>query len=86
MPSPFCHRNPGGVPDGKVVGSGMAGYDGHRGWIYSLAVLQEYRGQGVGSRLLRHAGEQLNLLGCPRISLQIIQANEAVEALYRKLW
>lgn len=70
---------------GKLVGSIMAGYDGHRGWIYSLAVLPEYRGRGLGSRLMRHAEERLKLLGCPKINLQIMQGNEAVEAFYRTL-
>jgi len=68
-----------------VVGTVMAGYDGHRGWIYSLAVLPEYRGRGLGSRLMRHAEEDLNLLGCLKINLQIIEGNEAVAAFYRKL-
>jgi ribosomal protein S18 acetylase RimI-like enzyme len=71
--------------EGKVVGSIMAGYDGHRGWIYSLAVLPEYRGRGLGSRLMRHAEERLKLLGCAKINLQIMQGNEGVEAFYRKL-
>jgi len=70
---------------GKVVGSIMAGYDGHRGWIYSLAVLPDYRRRGLGTRLMRHAEERLKLLGCPKINLQILQGNEAVEAFYRKL-
>jgi ribosomal protein S18 acetylase RimI-like enzyme len=70
---------------GKVVGSVMAGYDGHRGWIYSLAVLPEYRKRGLGSRLMRHAEEHLTVLGCPKINLQIMQGNEGVEAFYRKL-
>src|SRR2546430_1057209 len=41
--------------DGKIVGSIMAGYDGHRGWLYSLAVLPDYRKLGIGSRLVQHA-------------------------------
>jgi len=32
--------------EGMVVGSIMAGYDGHRGWLYSLAVLPDYRRGG----------------------------------------
>jgi ribosomal protein S18 acetylase RimI-like enzyme len=71
--------------EGKVVGSIMAGYDGHRGWIYSLAVLPEYRRRGLGSRLMRYAEERLKLLGCPKINLQILEENKAVEAFYRKL-
>ena len=69
----------------KVVGTIMAGYDGHRGWIYSVAVLPEYRRRGVGTRLTRHAEERLKSLGCPKINLQILQENKAVEAFYRKL-
>src|SRR5512139_1752686 len=71
--------------EGKVAGTIMAGYDGHRGWIYSLAVLPEYRGRGLGSRLLRHAETRLKRLGCPKINLQIMKGNEAVEAFYHKL-
>jgi ribosomal protein S18 acetylase RimI-like enzyme len=70
--------------DGKVVGSIMAGYDGHRGWIYSLAVLPEYRGAGIGSRLLQHAEGQLTALGAVKINLQIMNSNEKVAAFYRK--
>lgn len=70
---------------GEVVGSIMAGYDGHRGWIYALAVLPEYRMRGIGSRLVRHAEEQLRDLGCPKINLQILQGNEEVQAFYCKL-
>ena len=71
--------------EGKVVGSIMAGYDGHRGWIYALAVLPEYRRRGLGSRLVRHAEQQLRALGCPKINLQIMKGNESVESFYRKL-
>lgn len=69
----------------KVVGSVMAGYDGHRGWIYSLAVLPQYRRSGLGTRLMRHAEERLRLLGCLKINLQIVHGNEAVTAFYHKL-
>ena len=70
---------------GKVVGTIMAGYDGHRGWIYSLAVLPEYRMRGIGSLLVRHAEKQLHRLNCPKINLQVLQGNEAVIEFYRNL-
>ena len=34
----------------RVIGSVMAGYDGHRGWVNRIAVLQSHRGRGVGSK------------------------------------
>lgn len=67
----------------NVIGSVMAGYDGHRGWIYSLAVLPFFRKRGIGTALLSHAEKQLSLLGCMKINLQIVEGNEAVGHFYR---
>jgi len=36
---------------GPVIGSIMAGYDGHRGWLYAVAVLNSHRRRGVGTDL-----------------------------------
>lgn len=71
-----------GTRKGEVTGTVMAGYDGHRGWIYSLAVLPLYRKQGIGSALLSHAEKKLLSLGCMKINLQVIEGNEAAEKLY----
>ncbi|MBI9087233.1 MAG: GNAT family acetyltransferase [Desulfobacterales bacterium] len=67
-----------------VIGTVMAGYDGHRGWIYAMAVMPEYRGQGVGSLLLAHAENALSARGCMKINLQIVEGNEAVAAFYSR--
>lgn len=66
----------------KVVGTVMAGYDGHRGWIYSMAVSPEYRKQGLGSQLLSLAETKLSEIGCIKINLQIMEENQAVENFY----
>jgi len=42
-----------------AVGTIMAGYDGPRGWIYSLAVFPSHRRQRVGSRLVVAAEQAL---------------------------
>jgi ribosomal protein S18 acetylase RimI-like enzyme len=70
------------VCNGAVVGSVMAGYDGHRGWIYSMAVVKQEQHNGVGSALLKHAETQLSDLGCVKINLQIMGGNEAVQEFY----
>ena len=57
----------------KVVGTVMAGYDGHRGWIYSIAVHLEYQKQGIGSDLLSFIQGKLENLGCLKINLQILK-------------
>lgn len=73
------------VDDGRVIGTTMAGYDGHRGWLYTVAVLQAYRREGVGSALLREAEKRLLALGCCKINLQIVAANASTTAFYETL-
>ena len=70
--------------NGEVIGTVMAGYDGHRGWIYSLAVVPEYRRRLVGTKLLEHAESKLSKLGCVKINLQILLSNENVKNFYLK--
>ena len=70
------------IDDEKVIGTIMAGYDGHRGWIYSLAILPEKRNEGLGSKLLKHAENELLKLGCVKINLQILTDNEEIKNFY----
>lgn len=70
---------------GRLAGTVMAGYDGHRGWIYSLAVAPALRNRGLGRALLRHAEAALRERGCVKINLQIADGNEAVIGFYEKL-
>jgi len=62
----------------------MAGYDGHRGWIYSLAVLPGKRKSRIGTRLLEHAEKELSACGCVKINLQINIDNASVKGFYLK--
>jgi ribosomal protein S18 acetylase RimI-like enzyme len=72
--------------DGRtVVGTVMCGYDGHRGWIYSLAVAASHRRRGIGSRLVSHAEHALGRRGCMKVNLQIMEGNESVAAFYSSL-
>ena len=70
--------------DGRLTGTVMAGYDGHRGWIYSLAVAPAVRKRGIGRALLQHAEAALLARGCVKINLQISNGNEAVIGFYEK--
>ena len=73
------------VVDNEAVGTIMAGYDGHRGWIYSLAVAPSHRRQGIGTQLVAHAERALIGKGCVKINLQILEGNESVVAFYSNL-
>ena len=54
------------VDAGAVVGTVRAGYDGHRGWLYSVAVDPGSRQQGIGAALVVHAEKALAARGCMR--------------------
>ena len=68
-----------------VVGTIMAGYDGHRGWIYSVAVSPAHQRQGIGTLLMTAAETALRNLGCLKINLQVMPNNEKVTAFYQSL-
>ncbi len=71
--------------DDRVVGSVMAGYEGHRGWLNYLAVDPALRGRGLGRALVAEAERLLGAAGCPKVNLQIRTSNSAVIAFYRGL-
>ncbi len=71
--------------DGVIVGSVMAGYDGHRGWVNYLAVDIGQRRRGIGTALMLDAERRLRLLGCPKLNLQVRKENTAVQAFYQAL-
>ncbi len=73
------------VEGDTLLGTVMAGYDGHRGWVYSLAVHPEARRRGVGTALMRHVEGELASRGCAKINLQVLASNADVVAFYRTL-
>ncbi len=71
--------------EGAVIGTAIAGYDGHRGWLYSVAVREDHRRSGLGSSLVRHAERALAAAGCMKINLQVLSSNAATAAFYESL-
>jgi alkanesulfonate monooxygenase SsuD/methylene tetrahydromethanopterin reductase-like flavin-dependent oxidoreductase (luciferase family)/ribosomal protein S18 acetylase RimI-like enzyme len=71
--------------DGAVVGTTLAGYDGHRGWLYRVAVVPEEQRRGIGRALVREGELRLHQLGCPKINVQIEGTNTDVVRFYERL-
>ena len=71
--------------NGKVIGSSMAGYDGHSGWVYSVAVEPKHRMKGVGKELVRFATEVLKGLGAIKVGLQVDSHNKGVIEFYKSI-
>jgi len=72
-----------GLLDDELIASCMAGYDGHRGWIYFLAVKSDYQRKGFASMVIDHAESELIKLGCPKVELMVRKTNENVISFYQ---
>jgi len=70
---------------GRLAGTIMVGHDGHRGWVYYVAVDPAHRRDGLGRALMRHAEAFLAAQGVPKIMLLIRETNSAVAAFYQRL-
>ena len=68
-----------------IIGTIMIGFDGHRGWLYSLAVHSQHRRKGVGTLLVNEALKKLKKIECLKVNLQINADNHEVVKFYKKL-
>lgn len=74
-----------GVLDSRVIATAMAGYDGHRGWVYYLGVDPDLQRHGYGRQLMEHVERLLRERGCPKINLQVRVGNESALAFYQSI-
>jgi len=71
--------------DKVIIGTAMAGFDGHRGWVYSVAVDEKFRKRGIGKELMERVENGLRAIGCTKLNLQVRSSNTEVVDFYRKL-
>ena len=71
--------------EGEIVGTAMGGYDGHRGWVYFMAVSPEYQRRGIGTTLVNDLESRLLNFGCTKLNLQVRASNQEVVDFYKGL-
>jgi ribosomal protein S18 acetylase RimI-like enzyme len=69
--------------DGKLFASVMVGHDGHRGWLYYVAVDPDLRRSGLGSNMTKAAEDWLRERGVEKVMLMVRPDNEAVQDFYK---
>lgn len=74
-----------GELDGRVIATAMAGFDGHRGSVYYLAVDPDHQHQGYGRDLMAKVEASLLALGCPKLNIAVRSSNDNVLAFYHRL-
>ena len=74
-----------GLLDDRIIASVMAGYDGHRGWLYYVGVDPAFWRRGCGREIIAHAEDLLRKSGCCKINLQVRASNKDVIEFYRSV-
>ena len=74
-----------GRSEDRLVATVMVGFDGHRGWIYYLAVAPNLTRKGLGARMVRAAETWLKERGAPKLNLMVRSENKAVVGFYEAL-
>jgi ribosomal protein S18 acetylase RimI-like enzyme len=74
-----------GTLDSAIIAFGMAGYDGHRGYLYYLAVSPEHQRRGYGRAVVTHVQGLLRERGCSKLNLFVSTDNFSAFAFYERL-
>jgi ribosomal protein S18 acetylase RimI-like enzyme len=75
----------GAEVEGVLIGTVMVGYDGHRGWLYYVAVAPSAQRSGVGTALTHRAEEWLAERGAQKVQLMVRRGNDEPRLFYSEL-
>lgn len=71
--------------NGALLGTVMVGFDGHRGWLYYVAVAPSAQRGGVGAALTHRAEEWLAARGAHKVQLMVRRGNDEPRLFYSAL-
>ncbi|WP_050387562.1 GNAT family acetyltransferase [Bradyrhizobium pachyrhizi] len=74
-----------GRDDNAIVATAMVGHDGHRGWVYYVAVDPNRQGTGLGRTIMAAAEDWLRAAGVPKLQLLVRRENAKAGAFYQSL-
>jgi ribosomal protein S18 acetylase RimI-like enzyme len=74
-----------GKLNARIVATLMSGFDGHRGWIYYVAVDPDQRMSGCGRAIMAAAESWLRARGAPKVQLMVSDENAAALGFYDAL-
>lgn len=69
----------------NIIATVMVGHDGHRGWLYYLAVTPTHQKTGLGKRFVDAGEDWLRERGVWRMQLMVRSENSAMQDFYRHL-
>ena len=70
---------------GAIVATAMVGHDGHRGWVYYVAVDPSSQGKGLGRTMMASVEDWLRAAGVPKLQLLVRRENAKASGFYQSL-
>jgi ribosomal protein S18 acetylase RimI-like enzyme len=74
-----------GIEAEVLLATAMVGHDGHRGWVYYLAVRADARGRGHGRAMMRAAEAWLRERDIPKLNVLVRGDNAGARGFYAAL-
>lgn len=74
-----------GLDSKQIVASAMVGEDGHRGWVYYVAIAPERQRRGLGRTMMRAAEDWLKRRGVWKVQLLVRADNARATSFYEQL-
>ena len=74
-----------GWAEGALVATAMVGHDGHRGWVYYLAVSPEQQGRGHGQTMMAACETWLRERQVPKLNIMVRGDNTTARSFYERL-
>jgi putative acetyltransferase len=90
----YLQRNPGlsqvvcdeaRTAGDDIVGAVLCGFDGRRGDLCHLAVARDYRGRGIGRRLVEECLSRLHEVGMLKCNIRVYATNSEGQAFWRRM-
>jgi len=69
----------------RILATAMVGHDGHRGWVYYVAVDPERRQQGFGRTIMNAVENWLRQSNIAKVHLMVRAENTSVQAFYESI-
>jgi ribosomal protein S18 acetylase RimI-like enzyme len=70
---------------GEIIATAMAGYDGHRGSVYYLAVSPGHQRGGHARAMMDEVERRLERMGCPKLNLMVRRDNSVAIGFYERI-
>ena len=73
------------ISGARIIGTVLGGFDGRRGYIYHLAVHENYRTQNIGKELMERCFQSFREVSVTKCHMMVLKDNTEAQAFYSKI-